>query len=94
MRFAVRAAMCICHLTEKPPQRSKLCSLYRDVPMWRDVGCHGPQQLTSLGRRFQPQQLRVLKQMRYHLLYDFCTKQRMALQQPELGRSFFFLEAV
>ena len=34
--FAVRSAMCVCHLTRKPPQRSKLCSSYCDVPTWSD----------------------------------------------------------
>ena len=68
MRFAVRSARCICHLTGKPPQRSKLCSSYCGVPPWRDAGCVGAQQPTSLGRRLQLQQLRVLEQMRCHLL--------------------------
>ena len=94
VHFAMRSAMCVCHLTGKPPQRAKLCSSYCDVPTWSDVGCHGPQQLTSLWRRFQPQQLMVLKQMCYRLFYDFCTKQKKALQQPELGRSLFFSKAV
>lgn len=87
--FAVRSAMCIYHLTRKPPQRSKLCSFYWDVRPWRDVGCRSPQ-LTSLGRRFQPQQLGVLQQMHCHLLCDFCTKQKMAVEQSELGHSLFF----
>lgn len=84
----------ISHVCLPPHQEtSKFCSSYCDIPMWRDVGCHGPQQLTSLGHRFQLQQLMVLKQMCYHLFYDFCTKQKLALQQPELACSLFFLKA-